>query len=92
MLCSLQVAYHGIPDKAYEVFVAAQKSSSLSKKVAALEAKNPAGTHCHTHTHTHTHTHIKKKMMQMKLKKGIELEDLGIDPSISCMQSERSSI
>jgi len=39
------VAYHGVPDKAYEVFVTALKSRYLEKGliIPELEDHNPAG-------------------------------------------------
>lgn len=45
LLCQGQVAYHGIPDKAYEVFLEAYRNSSLqqSSKIANIESGNPAG-------------------------------------------------
>ena len=44
-LYSLQVAYHGIPIKAYEVFTTALKARYLEKGFALpeLEDQNPAG-------------------------------------------------
>ena len=43
-LCTyIQVAYHGIPDKAYEVFLDAHKHNSLTRRSNALDSKNPAG-------------------------------------------------
>ena len=39
----IQVAYHGIPDKAYEVFLDAHKHNSLTRRSNALDSKNPAG-------------------------------------------------
>ncbi len=40
-----QVAYHGVPDKAYEVFVSALKSRYLEQgiNIPELEDHNPAG-------------------------------------------------
>ena len=45
MLLSTQVAYHGVPEKAYEVFVNALQSTFLSQGVdiPPLEDHNPAG-------------------------------------------------
>ena len=42
---SLQVAYHGVPDKAYEVFVNALRSRYLQQRliIPDLEDRNPAG-------------------------------------------------
>lgn len=37
----MQIAYHGIPDKAYEVFLEANQAEG--KKVDSLKSKNPAG-------------------------------------------------
>lgn len=41
----IQIAYHGIPDKVYEVFLEAYQASSLlhTKEQEAMETKNPAG-------------------------------------------------
>ena len=40
-----QVAYHGVPEKAYEVFVTALKTHCLKKGlvIPELEDQNPAG-------------------------------------------------
>ena len=40
-----QVAYHGVPDKAYEVFVNALRSRYLQQRliIPDLEDRNPAG-------------------------------------------------
>ena len=42
---SIQVAYHGVPDKAYEVFVNALRSRYLQQRliIPDLEDRNPAG-------------------------------------------------
>ena len=44
-----QVAYHGIPDKAYEVFLDAHKHNSLTRRSNALDSKNPAGNTYNIH-------------------------------------------
>ncbi len=45
MYILLQIAYHGIPGKAYEVFMEAHRTNALksSIKVSNVEANNPAG-------------------------------------------------
>ena len=49
--CTLsQVAYHGVPEKAYEVFVDALQSAFLNHgvKIAPMEDHNPAGPYIHS--------------------------------------------
>ena len=50
-----KVAYHGVPEKAYEVFVDALQSAFLRQggNIPALEDHNPAGIYIHTQS-THT--------------------------------------
>ena len=53
LILSTQVTYHGVPEKAYEVFVNALQSTFISQGVdiPPLEDHNPAGiTHVYTHT------------------------------------------
>ena len=47
MDCTLQVAYHAVPTKAYEVFTTALKAWYLEKGFALpeLEDQNPAGVY-----------------------------------------------
>ena len=52
MLCQGAVAYHGVPEKAYEVFLEANLSAAAAStpgrargvKANEMESKNPAGT------------------------------------------------
>ena len=49
VIFNLKVAYHGVPDKAYEVFVYALHSHYLSQNfvIPGLEDHNPAGKYKH---------------------------------------------
>ena len=58
MDCTLQVAYHSVPTKAYEVFTTALKVRYLEKGFALpeLEDQNPAGVYV-------LYVHIRAEMM-----------------------------
>ena len=44
---SPQVAYHGVPEKAYDFFVEAHLQATLTvKRLHDMESKNPAGLCC----------------------------------------------
>ena len=47
IISCLQVAYHGVPEKAYEVFVNALQTRylELGLIIPELEDRNPAGNH-----------------------------------------------
>ena len=63
MLLSIQVAYHGVPEKAYEVFVNALQSTFLSQGVdiPPVEDHNPAGMYI-TCASVHTMTSLNPQM------------------------------
>ena len=63
MFLSIQVAYHGVPEKAYEVFVNALQSTCLSQGVdiPPLEDHNPAGMYI-TCASVHTMTSLNPQM------------------------------
>ena len=68
----LQVAYQGVPEKAYEVFVHAVHSSCLRQgfDIPPLEDQNPAGMlHVAVHVHNGKLVKVVQKIVEMRVQK-----------------------